>query len=111
MERSSKAALLSALVFPGVGQWWLGLRLRALLFAVPTLAGVWVFVAHAWELAMSINAEISSGRVELDPVAIAAQVHQQAAASSGASDIAAAVMIVCWAGAAIDAYLQGRKRH
>ena len=110
MDRSSKAALLSALVFPGVGQWYLGRRLRALLFAAPALAGAWVFMSHAWTLAMSINEDIASGRVGFDPIEIAARIHQQAGASTGATDIAAAVMIVCWAGAAIDAWLLGRKK-
>ena len=109
MDRSSKAALLSALVFPGVGQWYLGRRLRALLFAAPALGGAWVFLSHAWVLAMSISEEIAAGRVGFDPFDIAERIHQQAAASTGATDIAAAVMIVCWAGAALDAWLLGRK--
>ena len=38
MKRSKgAAALLSALVFPGVGQWYLSRRRLALLFAVPAL--------------------------------------------------------------------------
>jgi len=109
MDRSSKAALLSALVFPGVGQWYLGRRLRALLFAVPALAAVWVFLSHAWALAMAINQEIAAGRIGLDPLDIAQRIHQQAASSTGVTDIAAALMIACWAGSAIDAFLLGRK--
>ena len=109
MDRSSKAALLSALVFPGVGQWYLGRHLRALLFAVPAVAAAWVFLSHAWVLAMSINQEIVAGRIGFEPLEIAQRIHQQAATSTGATDLAAALMIVCWAGSAIDAYLLGRK--
>lgn len=109
MDRSSKAALLSALVFPGVGQWYLRRRLRALLFALPALAGAWVFGSHVWALAMSISDQIAAGQVGLDPLDIAARIHQQAAASTGATNLAAGVMIACWVAATIDAWLLGRQ--
>ena len=109
MDRSSKAMLLSVLVFPGVGQWYLGRRLRAVLFGVPALGGAWVLLSHAWTLAMGISEEIVAGTAGVDLGDILARVHQQAATSTPATDIAAAVMIACWIGAALDARLLGPK--
>lgn len=109
MDRSSKAALLSALVFPGVGQWYLGLRLRALLFIVPAAAAVWYFASRAWDLVALIQAEVLSGKMGLDPIAIAERVHQQSAGSTEMMNWSALVMLACWVGSTLDAFLQGRK--
>jgi hypothetical protein len=86
MERSVRAALLSALVFPGAGQLYLRLRIRALLFIVPALGAVAVFLAQVWDLVNLISAEIAAGQVGLDPVAIAQRVELQAGSSGGSMD-------------------------
>ena len=110
MERSVKAALLSALVFPGAGQLYLRLRARALLFIVPALGAVGYFLAQVWDLVNLISAEIVAGRVGLDPVAIAQRVELQAGPAGGLMDAAVIVMIVCWVASTVDAYLQGRRQ-
>jgi hypothetical protein len=107
MDRPVKAALISALVFPGAGHLYLKRGVRACLFLLPTLAAVMVFLNDAMDQATVIANQIMSGRMPPDPAAIAAQLEQQGGGSPLAS-VAAAVMIVCWIGATVDAYLLAR---
>ena len=106
MNRSVKAALISALVFPGAGHFYLKRGARACLFLVPTLASVVVFLNDAMEQATEIAGQIMAGTMSADPVAMAARLEQQG--GSTLATVAATVMIVCWIGATLDAYLLGR---
>lgn len=106
MDRSLKAALLSALVFPGVGQLYLRRPLRALMFLAPALAAALyfssavlgpVFVAH----------EIGAGTMALDPFLIQQRI-EQSRIDTGMLNLAALVMLVVWIASTVDAYLLGR---
>jgi hypothetical protein len=82
MNRSKgAAALLSALVFPGVGQWYLHRRRLALLFAVPALVAGYVYLNFALDEANALAGQVLAGSVPLDPAALAAQ-------AGGAADLA-----------------------
>jgi hypothetical protein len=107
MDRPVKAALISALVFPGAGHLYLKRRARACLFLLPTLAAVMVFLNDAVQQANAIVDQIMAGRMPADPAALAAQLEQQGGGSTMAT-AAAAVMVVCWIGATVDAYLLAR---
>lgn len=96
MDRSVKAALLSALVFPGAGQYYLGRRLRAIAFGLPALLAAAYVLRSVWGLAVMISAEIESGRVELDPFALAERIHQQGAGHYGSLNLAGLIMLGCW---------------
>ena len=109
MDRSVKAALLSALVFPGAGQLYLKRGTRALLFIVPALAAVGYFLSRVWDLVNLISIEIAEGRVGLDPVAIARRVELQAGTDGTLMEAAVIVMIVCWMASTLDAWWQGRR--
>ena len=108
MSRSMIAALMSGLVFPGAGQWFLKRRARACLFLLPTLLAVGFFIAQAASQASLLLEQIQSGQLALDPVALAAQLEPQAGAGSPWVNLAAIVMIACWALSVIDAWLLGR---
>jgi hypothetical protein len=107
MNRSVKAALISALVFPGAGHLYLKRGARACLFLLPTLASVVVFLNDAMEQATVIAGQIMAGTMSPDPVAMAARLEQQG--GSTLATVAAWVMVICWIGATVDAYLLGRK--
>jgi hypothetical protein len=108
MDRPVKAALISALVFPGAGHLYLKRGARACLFLLPTLAAVMVFLNDAMEQATVIADQIMAGTMPTDPAALAAQLERQGGGSTLAT-VAAAVMIVCWIGATVDAYLLAKK--
>jgi hypothetical protein len=104
MNRSVKAALISALVFPGAGHLYLKRAGRACLFLLPTLAAVVVFLDEAMEQASAIAGQILAGAMPLDPAALAARLEQEGGGSTLAT-AAAVVMVVCWIGAIVDSYL------
>lgn len=107
MHRSVKAALLSALVFPGAGQVFLKRGARACLFVLPTLSAIAVFVNDALKQATLIANEILAGTAPVDPVALAARL-EQGGGDSALGTAAAIVLVVCWIGSIVDAYLLGR---
>ena len=105
MTPRTKAALLSALLFPGLGQALVLKRpRRALLFVVPAVVALFWLLGSALSVANRIAEQIVTGRLALAPVAIAQQI--EAANASGASgEAAAAVLIVAWIASILDALL------
>jgi len=108
MNRAVNAALISALVIPGGGQYYLGRRGRAMLFLIPTLAAAGYFLSQILKQANAIAEEIIDGRVALDIGAILARVHDSQMTGTTLMNVAAGVMIVCWIASAVDAYRLGR---
>jgi len=106
MNRALNAALISALVFPGAGHLYLRRGARASLFLLPTLVAVVVFLNDAMAQAGAIAAQIMAGTVSADPLAIAARLEQNG--GSVLASVAVTVMVVCWIGATVDAYMLGR---
>lgn len=103
MKRKSVAAILSALAFPGVGQYYLGRRSRALLFLVPAaIAGV-VYFNFAMDSANALVDQVMSGGVALDPAAIAAKLDAQPTPFSAL--LAEIVFGACWIGSILEALL------
>ncbi len=109
MHRSTKAALLSGLVFPGVGQLFLRRYLRACLFLLPAAAAALYFSSEVLGPVMAIAREVQNGSMALDPLAIQARLDQSGQSASPMVNIAALVMLVSWVGGTIDAWFSGRK--
>jgi hypothetical protein len=107
MSRPVTAVLISALVFPGAGHLYLKRKGRALLFIVPTLIAVVVFVNQAMEQASALAGQILSGAMPADPAALAARLEQDG--GSPLSTAAATVMLVCWIGAIADSWWLARR--
>lgn len=101
MKRKNVAAVLSALVFPGVGQFYLGRRTRALLFlAVAAVAGI-VYFNFAIDAANAVVDQVMSGGTALDPAAIAAKIESQPTPVS--VTLAAWGFGLCWIGSILEA--------
>jgi hypothetical protein len=107
MDRSVKAALISALVFPGAGHLFLKRAGRACLFMLPALVALAVFLGEAFEVASTLAGQILAGTLPADPVALAARI-EQSGAETPHGTAAVVVLLVCWVCAAADAYLLGR---
>jgi uncharacterized membrane protein YfbV (UPF0208 family) len=59
---ASRAALMSLLLFPGVGLMWLGERVRGAIFAVPVLAIIVMWMRDIWRAAREYTeALVASG--------------------------------------------------
>ena len=108
MKASTKAALLSALVFPGLGH--LVLRpqraLRGLLFMVPAAVVLSYIVRQVLAVSLQVLAELNSGALAADPQAIMARLD---AAGSPADNWLMLLGLLCWVGAIADALWLGRR--
>lgn len=103
MKSKFVAALLSALVFPGVGQYYMGRRKRALLFAVVATVGGLLYLNHALDQANALADQVLSGRIALDPAAIEAQIAK--APTPLSVTISGVAFVACWVGSVLEAFL------
>ena len=110
MKRSTKAALLSALIFPGVGQFSLRRYTMGFLLTGAALASLYFIVSYAVERAFQIVDKIQQGEIAADSLSITELVSQQSM-QGGAQflNIASLVLIVCWLISIVDAIIAGRR--
>jgi hypothetical protein len=101
MRRKSVGALLSALVFPGVGQYYLGRRTRALLFLVPAVVAGILYFNFALGEANTMADQLLSGKVAADPAAIEAQL--ASAPTPLSVTLAEIVFVVSYVGSIVEA--------
>jgi ABC-type transport system involved in cytochrome c biogenesis permease subunit len=108
MKRKGVAAVLSALVFPGVGQYYMGRRMRALLFLVPAAIAGLVYFNFAMDAANAVVDQVMSGSMPLDPAAIEAKM--AALPTPLAVTLSEIVFVACWVGSVAEIWLAGRTR-
>jgi hypothetical protein len=101
MKRKSVGALLSALVFPGVGQFYLGRRGRGLLFVVPTAVAALLYLNFALGEASGVADQLLSGKLGADPAAIEALLAARPTPPS--VTVAGIVLVACWIGSIVEA--------
>jgi hypothetical protein len=107
MKPSIKAALISALIFPGLGHLVLKRAARGCLFILPTLAAVVYLLRSVLQLIDQLLTEINNGTLTLDPVALIERVHASGIDNT-ATNLASMVCILCWVGSIADALWLGR---
>ncbi|WP_038492988.1 hypothetical protein [Janthinobacterium agaricidamnosum] len=105
MNRSTKAALLSALVFPGLGHMVLGRALRGCLFLLPAGASAIYVARDIRQRASLILDQVQSGALPADPQLIAEQVAATSNSGGSLMTVAIAVLAICWVGSIIDSFL------
>ena len=109
MSKSGKAALLSALVFPGVGHLLLKKYVTGAILVCASLAALYLIVADILERALSIVEKIERGEVSPDVAAIAELLSRQPTGNeSQLLDVALPVLIICWVIGIADSYRCGR---
>ncbi len=111
MNNSLKAALLSGLVFPGLGQIVLKRYRRGLILMLIVIISLWIVITEALQLAYAVLSQIESagGTIDMEAVVSAAM---QASADYGntAFSFAVYLIIACWIFGIIDAFRIGRKK-
>ncbi len=109
MPKSIKAALLSALVFPGLGHLFLKKYVAALLLGGTAFVSIYWLVSRVVERTLKISEKIQSGEAQLDAAAITELVSNQAGGAEAQSlDVATAVIVIVWLVAVVDSYRRGR---
>ena len=110
MTLTTKAVLLSALIFPGCGHLLLKSRLLAGLFIAITLACLYFLLSSAMDIANEISANILSGEIPLDVSSISAAVTSGLAGNNSQQiTISTWVLVICWLVAIVDVYRVAKK--
>ncbi len=111
MKRSTKATLLSGLIFPGVGHMALKQYLRGSILMLAALIALSVIITKAVKQALVIVDKINSGEIPLESVTITELASKSTGAAEGSIlDIAVLVVIACWLIGIIDSYRVGIKQ-
>lgn len=108
MTRSTKAALLSGLVFPGIGHIVLKQYLRGSILLLPALAAVSVIIKAAFEQSQAIVDGVVSGDIAIETGAMTELLSNSANASdSMVVTIATIIFGACWLIGIADSYRIG----
>ena len=108
MKRSSKAALLSGLVFPGIGHMVLKQYLRGSVLMLSALVAFSVIVTRIFQRALTIVDRINSGDIPIETGAIAELVsNSTTGVDSFIENTAVIVLAACWLIGIIDSYRLG----
>jgi TM2 domain-containing membrane protein YozV len=111
MKNSLKGALLSGLVFPGLGQIALKHYWRGFALMLAVMAGLYIMIMTAVQQAYAILDSIEAEGGVPDSNTISQAAAQAAAASDTPMITAATVLIIiCWIVGIIDAYRIGKKK-
>lgn len=109
MRKSSKAALYSALLFPGSGHFLLRKYIRGVLLAGISIVCLYVLVAAALEIAQQISDEILSGQMALDSARISEEVSRRSAGNGFLRNgLPTYLLIACWLFGIVDSWRVGR---
>jgi hypothetical protein len=110
MHKATKAALMSALIFPGCGHFYLKSKLRGAIFTLFSAGCLYVIITYAVNIANDISDKLLSGEIPLDISSLMAEISSQLNGSaSDISHIASLLFLGCWGIAIIDSFMVGRK--
>ncbi|MEK6248007.1 MAG: hypothetical protein N2C12_07495 [Planctomycetales bacterium] len=108
MKRSSKAALLSGLIFPGIGHMVLKQYLRGSVLMLSALVAFSVIVTRLFQRVLTIVDRINSGDIPVETSAIAEMVSNSTnGTDSFIENTAVIVLGTCWLIGIIDSYRLG----
>lgn len=108
MKKSLKAALLSGLIFPGIGHLILRKYYRGAALVVTSLVALSVVVTRAYERALHVVDRIMIGDIPMDAGSISQVVSDSAStANSLVENVAVIVLAACWLAGIIDSYRLG----
>jgi hypothetical protein len=109
VKKSTKAVLLSAFVFPGVGHLYLKQFVIGIVLAGGSISALYFIISSAVSKALEIAQKIQSEGVPLDVDAIASLVSEQSrGAESSSLSIATIVLIAFWVIGIVHSYRLGR---
>jgi hypothetical protein len=108
MKRSSKAALLSGIIFPGIGHMFLKEYLRGSVLMVSALLALSIIVTRVFQQALTIVDRINSGEIPVESGAIAEMVSNSTSGADGFIENTALIVLgICWLIGIIDSYRLG----
>ena len=106
MKKATKAALWSGLALPGAGQCVLKHYWRGMMFMVPFVVAIVLFIRDLQSKISFIMDKIMNGTIAPDVGTITAMLESMP--ETKIADIAQWVILIFWIGGIIDAYLLGK---
>ncbi|NOY71225.1 MAG: hypothetical protein GXP14_02440 [Gammaproteobacteria bacterium] len=113
MKKSTKAALLSALIFPGMGHFYLKKHIHGAVLSATSFAGVYYLVSAAVEKALQILEKIQSSGIQPNVSEISELISAQSAISgseTGLMNIIPILLLICWVYGIASSYRLGNKQ-
>lgn len=105
MKQSTKAALLSGLIFPGIGHLAIKQYMRAGVLIVIALVATTIYVNAEFQQALAIVDGINNGTIPLDATSITELAAQ--GADSPVVNNSFYVLVACWLIGIVDSYRLG----
>ena len=111
MKASLKGALLSGLVFPGMGQIALKHTKRGIALMLAVIAGMTAMIVKGVQIALAILDKVAASGGAIDvPTITDAATRAVTASDSLILNGAFYLIVVCWIFGIVDAYFIGRKK-
>jgi len=109
MKKQTKATLLSAFVFPGVGHFILKKRIHGTVLAGTAFVSLYFLIARMIEKTLQVFEKIASGEIDSDATSITELVLNQTTGSETLLlRIATAALVISWLIGIVDSYRVGR---
>lgn len=108
MKKATKAALLSALVFPGLGHLYLRRWVTGIVLSGVAAYSFYTIAAVVLRVTREVARQVESGAVAADIGSLTAVVAQQLGGSEQAINTARLALLACWVLGVVGAWLQGR---
>lgn len=110
MKRSTKAALISGLIFPGLGHVFLQRYVVGLVLLVLAGGSIFLVASSAIGTALDMANEIAGGGVALDLEAITKLVAQRTQTAERSANVPMIVFLVSWMVGIFDSHRVGRSQ-
>ena len=108
MKRSIKAALISGLVFPGLGHIYLKKYLVGVVLLFVAGVSVYSVSVTAIDTALSVANEIEAGGVAINEDAISRLIEQKPQGSAKITNLSLVALTLSWVIGIVDSYRVGR---
>lgn len=110
MKKTEKAVLLSALVLPGSGHFFLKRYISSLVLASTALVASYFLISGVINKALDISDKIKRGEIPPDIAAITELVsHQPSGAELQSLNAAMIILVAAWLIGIVDSYRVGRQ--
>jgi TM2 domain-containing membrane protein YozV len=111
MNKSLKAALISALVFPGFGHFLLKKPIQGILLAVLAALCLYFLLASIYDLAQQLSLQIQQGQIAMDLGSINQALSQQALQHEASNiNMPSLLLITLWLIGIFDSYRIGAEQ-
>lgn len=120
LTKATKAALYSALIFPGAGLLWLKHYQRAAIFIAPTLLALWYLCSTLYKsiapVYMQMLRDARGGTLAVDPNNLGAlyiklhqEIYQAIAIHHDQLNLAKIILVAAWLCSIVSSYFAGKK--